>query len=99
MYFPFSAYLGFGIARRALLCTLVDPTLRGLILSGPIGTGKSSLVRSFGGFIRAHIDPDAPFVEVPLGVSDDRLIGGIDLDTSFATGERRIRRGLIAESD
>jgi magnesium chelatase subunit D len=99
VYFPFSAFLGFSIARRALLCTLVDPTLRGMILSGPVGTGKSSLMRSFGAFVRVHVDPDSPFVQVPLGVSDDRLIGGIDLDISLATGERRGRTGLLAAAD
>jgi magnesium chelatase subunit D len=99
MYFPFSAYLGYSVARRALLCTLVDPTLRGVILSGPVGTGKTSIVRSFGAFVRAHVDPEAPFVEVPLGVSDDRLIGGIDLDASLASGERYPRSGLVAGAD
>jgi Mg-chelatase subunit ChlI len=57
MYFPFSAYLGYSVARRALLCTLVDPLLRGMILAGPVGTGKSSLMRSFGAFVREHVDP------------------------------------------
>ncbi|MEP7220184.1 MAG: VWA domain-containing protein, partial [Bacteroidota bacterium] len=98
-YLPFSAFLGFSAARRALLCTLVDPTLRGLLLSGPIGTGKSALLRSFGAFVHAHADPAAPFVQVPLGVGDDRLIGGLDFDVAISTGGRRLRRGLIAEAD
>lgn len=98
-YFPLSAYLGLGAARRALLCTLVDPTLSGLILSGPVGTGKSALLRSFGAFVRAHVDPHAPFVQVPIGVTDDRLLGGIDLDRSLASGTRCARTGLIAEAD
>ncbi|MDB5035715.1 MAG: magnesium chelatase ATPase subunit [Chlorobi bacterium] len=98
-YLPFSAFLGFSAARRALLCTLVDPTLRGVLLSGPIGTGKSALLRSFGAFVRAHADPGSPFVQVPLGVGDERLIGGLDFDVAISTGRRRLRRGLIAEAD
>jgi magnesium chelatase subunit D len=96
---PFSAVVGFGMARRALLCTLVDPTLRGVVVSGPIGTGKSALMRSFAGFVRERIDPDAPFVQVPLGVGEDRLLGGVDIDASLTAGAVRTREGLLAEAD
>lgn len=49
--------------------------------------------------MREHVDPDAPFVQVPVGVGDDRLIGGLDFDIAIATGKRVARRGLIAEAD
>ncbi|MBC8145597.1 MAG: sigma 54-interacting transcriptional regulator [bacterium] len=98
MTLPFTAIVGFSLARRALMCTLVDPTLRGVVVSGPVGTGKSSLMRGFVEFVRA-VDPDAPVVNVPLGVTDDRLIGGVDLDASLAAGELRAGRGLLAAVD
>lgn len=96
---PFSAVLGYNVARRALLCTLVDPTLRGVVLAGPMGTGKSALMRSFGMFVREYVDPERPFVQIPVGVGDDRLIGGLDFDAAIALGERVARRGLIADAD
>ena len=95
-YLPFSAFIGYNAARRALLCTLVDPTLRGVLLSGGIGTGKSALMRSFGAFVHEHVDPVIPFVQISLGVSDDRLIGGLDLDAALSGTGRRLRRGLLA---
>lgn len=98
-YFPLTAFAGYAVARRALLCLLIDPTLRGALLSGPVGSGKSALMRSFGAFARTHVDPSMPFVQVPAGVGEERLIGGIDLDAALATGERRGARGLIAEAD
>lgn len=98
MTLPFAAIVGYSTARRALLCTLVDPTLRGVIVSGPVGTGKSALMRSFGAFVREHVDPASPFVQVPLGVTDDRLIGGIDLDASLAAGAVRSHAGLLADA-
>ena len=98
-YLPFSAFIGYNAARRALLCTLVDPTLRGVLLSGGIGTGKSALMRSFGAFVHEHVDPVIPFVQISLGVSDDRLIGGLDLDAALSGTGRRLRRGLLAEAD
>ncbi len=85
--------------RRALLCTLVDPTLRGVVLAAPIGTGKSALMRSFGAFVGEHLDPGSPFIQVPLGVGDDRLLGGLDFDVAIIAGEHRMRSGLIAEAN
>jgi magnesium chelatase subunit D len=96
MILPLSAIVGFSTARRALLCTLVDPTLRGVVVSGPVGTGKSTLMRSFGAFVREHVDAATPVVPVPLNVSDDRLLGGVDLDASVAAGAIRARAGLLA---
>ncbi|HVK37956.1 MAG TPA: AAA family ATPase, partial [Candidatus Kapabacteria bacterium] len=96
MILPLSAIVGFSTARRALLCTLVDPTLRGVVVSGPVGTGKSTLMRSFGAFVREHVDAATPVVPVPLNVSDDRLLGGVDLDASIEAGAIRARAGLLA---
>lgn len=99
MAFPFSAIVGFGTARRALLCTLVDPSLCGVVVSGPIGTGKSTLMRSFGSFVHEQIDSAMPVVQVPVGVTDDRLLGGVDIDASIAAGAMRMRSGLLAAAD
>lgn len=95
----FTAFVGYGVVRRALLCTLVDPTLRGVVLSGPVGTGKSALLASFAEFTQRCVDPEIPFVRLPAGVDDDRLIGGIDIDTAFTSGERRLAPGLLADAD
>ncbi len=97
-YFPLTAFAGYSAARRALLTMLVDPGLSGVILSGPVGSGKSALMRSFGAFVRQHLEPDAPLVQVPVGVGEDRLLGGVDLDAALATGRRVARAGLIAEA-
>lgn len=94
--FPLTAFVGYIAARRALLCTLVDPELRGVVLAGTVGSGKSALMRGFGAFVRAYVDSEMPFVQVPIGVDDNRLIGGLDLDAALAAGERRERAGLVA---
>ena len=44
--FPFSAVLGLNHAKTAILIVLVNPRAGGLLISGPRGIGKSTLMRS-----------------------------------------------------
>ncbi|MCE7935184.1 MAG: magnesium chelatase ATPase subunit D, partial [Chlorobi bacterium CHB2] len=96
---PFSAFLGYGMARRALLCTLVDPTLCGVVISGPVGVGKSQLLSSFSQFVLAQIAPQMPVARLPLGITHDRLIGGIDLDATIAHGTPVLQPGILAAAN
>ncbi len=40
-----------------------------------------------------------PVRKLPLGISDDRLLGGLDLPATLAAGSPRHRRGLLAEAE
>jgi magnesium chelatase subunit D len=91
---PFTALVGLDAARQALLLLAVDPSLGGVILAAGVGTGKSTLMRSYAHFI--GIDR---FVELPVGVTEDRLLGGLDLEATLATGTRVHRSGLLARAD
>ena len=44
--YPFTAIVGQEMAKLALLCVAVNPTIGGVLLSGDKGTGKSTLVRA-----------------------------------------------------
>jgi magnesium chelatase subunit D len=91
---PFSALIGLDSARQALLLLAVDPALGGVVIGAGVGTGKSTLMRSY-----ARLFQQAVFVELPVGITEDRLLGGIDLEATLARGERVHRSGLLARAN
>ena len=91
----FPEIVGMDLARQAMLMLAVDPALGGVALPAAVGSGKSTLARAFADLL----PPDTPFVELPLNVTEDRLIGGIDLEATLATGARVVQRGLLAQAD
>lgn len=92
---PFSAVVGQDDAKHALLLAAIDPHLGGVLLRGHKGSAKTTLARAL-----ARLLPgDAPFVELPLGATEDRVLGSLDLAEMLANGEARYRPGLFAAAD
>jgi magnesium chelatase subunit D len=91
---PFTAIYNHERVKAAILVAAVDPSVS-LLVSGRRGTAKSILCRS----VRDLMPFDAgTFCEVPLGVSDDALLGTIDLDASIQKGEPVWDPGILARS-
>lgn len=91
--FPFVAVAGMEQAKRALLLLAIEPALKGVLIASGPGAGKSLLARSFQSLV-----PDLPWVELPLGTTEDRLLGGLDLERTLATGRPQIAAGLLGRA-
>lgn len=67
--------------KLALCLAAVDPAIGGVLIEGPRGMAKSTLARGV-----AELLPAGEFVTLPLGASEERIVGSLDLDA--ALGER-----------
>jgi magnesium chelatase subunit D len=90
--FPFSAVVGHDDVKLALLLAAAEPAIGGVLLRGQKGSAKTTLARG----LAALLAPGAPFVELPVGATEDRLIGSIDLAAALTGGEVRFAPGLLA---
>ncbi|MDY8108471.1 magnesium chelatase ATPase subunit I [Fulvimarina sp. 2208YS6-2-32] len=52
-----------------------------------------------GGKPPAIIEVPVPVVDLPLGSSEDRIVGGLDLEHALLSGERRFEPGLLAKAN
>jgi len=90
--FPFAAVVGQDEAKLALLLAAAQSAIGGVLLRGEKGSAKTTLARGL-----ARLLPgDAPFVELPVGATEDRLVGSIDLAAALTGGEVRFSPGLLA---
>lgn len=94
-FLPFSAVVGQDEAKLALILTAVDRRIGGVLLRGDKGSAKSTLARG----LAALLPGEAPFVELPLGATEDRVVGSIDLAAALTGGERRFDAGLLHAAD
>jgi magnesium chelatase subunit D len=91
--FPFPALVGLEALTMALQLAAIDSHLS-VVVRGDKGAGKSTAVRGL-----ADLLPDgAPFVNLPIGATEDRLLGGLDLAKALK-GEPALKPGLLAAAN
>ncbi|WP_310961183.1 VWA domain-containing protein [Nocardioides terrisoli] len=97
VHYPFSAVVGceadglddMGVA---LVLTTISPEIGGVLIRGQKGTAKSTAVRALGASL-------PPLVELPIGATEDRIVGSIQLEQALAHGRVEVEKGLLARAD
>jgi magnesium chelatase subunit D len=99
--YPFSAIVGHDQLRLALILCAVRPEIGGVLIRGEKGTAKSTAVRALAALLSAAGDPagnEARLVELPIGATEDRVIGSLDLQRVLRDGEHAFAPGLLARA-
>lgn len=98
--FPFSAVVGQERLQLALILCAVHPGIGGVLVRGEKGTAKSTVVRALAELLPPVVDETgarpARLVELPVGATEDRVVGSLDLERVLRDGEQAFRPGLLA---
>ncbi|WIV11796.1 magnesium chelatase subunit D family protein [Proteiniborus sp. MB09-C3] len=92
--YPFTAIVGQEKLKKAILLNLVNPRIGGVLISGEKGTGKSTIVRSI-----PSIFNSVDIIDLPLNITEDRLIGSIDLEKAILFGNKELDEGILKKAD
>ncbi|NWA24690.1 AAA family ATPase [Pseudomonas gingeri] len=93
-HFPLSAVVGADDLKLALCLTAIDPKIGGVLIEGPRGMAKSTLARGLADLLASGL-----FVTLPLGATEERLVGTLDLDAALGEGRAQFSPGVLAKAD
>src|SRR6185436_5610524 len=128
--YPFSAIVGQEEMKLALILSVIDPQIGGVLIMGHRGTGKSTAVRALADLLPEirvvadcmfGCDPSderrlcancaantetyatktkpVPVVDLPLGATEDRVCGTIDIERALNEGRKEFEPGLLARAN
>ena len=104
--YPFSAIVGHDRLRLALLLCALRPEIGGVLIRGEKGTAKSTAVRALAHVLAATGAAEAAtsggvgghIVELPIGATEDRVVGSLDLQKVLRDGEHAFSPGLLSRA-
>ncbi|TNM48340.1 VWA domain-containing protein [Nocardioides albidus] len=82
----------------ALILTTIAPDVGGVLVRGEKGTAKSTIVRALAAVLPPVDGGPVPLVELPIGATEDRVTGSINLQSALSEGRAEYEPGLLAKA-
>lgn len=92
--YPFTAILDQEDLKLCLVLNLVDPSIGGVLATGDKGTAKTTMVRG----LSQLMGDEFPFVNLPIGATEDRVLGSINLEALINQKTTIVDKGLLAQA-
>ncbi len=130
---PFTAIVNLDKLKLASVVNAVNPDIGGLLIRGPKGSGKTTIVRALRDVLpRITVVKDCPFncsphdpsnmcekcsatyesngklpvedremrvVDLPLGATEGRVVGSLDIERAIKQGIEALEPGILAEAN
>jgi Mg-chelatase subunit ChlI len=131
--FPFSAIVSIDKLKLAILINAINPKIGGVLIQGPKGSGKTTIVRGLTDILpKLEVVKGCPFncnphdltnmcekcselyktgeplivekrdmvvIDLPLGATEDRVIGSLDVEKAIKLGVGALEPGVLAEAN
>lgn len=131
--FPFTAIVELEKLKLAMIINAVNPNIGGLLIQGPKGSGKTTVVRALTDILpKIQVVQDCTFncnpgdpsnmcqkcsttyqkkgrfqveeremrvVDLPLGATEDRVVGSLDIEKVIKQGVEALEPGILAEAN
>ena len=102
--YPFCAIVGQADLKLALTICAVSPSVGGVLAMGDRGSGKSTTIRALAAVLPPAHDAEGgadacAVVDLPLGATEDSVVGSLDLEQALSHGRRVFQPGLLARAD
>ena len=92
--YPFTALVNQAQYKLALIIAAISPAVGGVLVTGPRGSAKSTLARA----LAAVLPEQAPFVTLPLGASEEMLLGSLNLQQILDDQKLAFSPGLLSKA-